>query len=82
MAKKTPIEDQYQLYLKRIGLTESMMHKAQKIQLRQTFFGAWGQFLLMIQEGDEMTDDQFETTIDSMMDELKSYWLSQKIKLN
>lgn len=82
MAKKTPIEDQYQLYLKRIGLTENMMHKAQKIQLRQTFFGAWGQFLLMIQEVDEMTDEVFEERMNSMTNELKEYWLSQKIKLN
>jgi len=82
MAKKTPIEEQYQLYLKRIGLPEKMMHPKQKVQLRQTFFGAWGQFLLMIQEGDEMTDEKFGENIDNMTNELKEYWLSQKIKLN
>lgn len=82
MAKKTPVEDQYQLYLKRIGLSEKMMHPQQKIQLRQTFFGAWGQFLLLIQEGDELSDDQFEEHMNSMMNELKAYWLTQKSKLN
>lgn len=82
MAKKTPVEDQYQLYLKRIGLSEKMMHPQQKVQLRQTFFGAWGQLLFVIQDGDELPDDKFEEHIDAMMAELKEYWKTQKSKMN
>lgn len=82
MAKKTPIEDQYQLYLKRICLTEKMMHHKQRIQLRQTFFGAWGQLLLEIQEGDALSEDNFEQYINDMTEELKAFWLKEKTRMN
>lgn len=82
MPKKTPVEDQYQLYLKRIGLSEKMMHPQQKIQLRQTFFGAWGQLLFVIQEGDELPDDKFEEHIDDMMSEMKEFWRKQTANRN
>ena len=50
MDKKFTIEAQYQLYLQRMSLDESKMHPIQKKQLKQTFYGAFGQLLIMMRE--------------------------------
>jgi hypothetical protein len=44
------LENQYQLYLKRIKLNEFEMMPIQKDQLRQTFIGACGQMLLLLRD--------------------------------
>lgn len=44
------IELQYQRFIHLIGLTEANMHPEQKRQLRQTFYGAWGQCLMCLRD--------------------------------
>ena len=51
MDKKFTIEHQYQLYLQRVNLEESKMHPLQKKQLKQAFFGAFGQLLILMRDG-------------------------------
>lgn len=61
--KKNPnlsIEHQYKLFLGRMSLSEETMHPQQKIQLKETFFGAFGQALIMMRDdigGLENEDD-------------------------
>lgn len=50
MMDKFSLEIQYQLYLQRIELKESEMHPVQKVQLRQAFFGACGQMILLLRD--------------------------------
>lgn len=44
------LENQYQMYLKRMALKESDMHKEQKKQLREAFFGACGQIIMLLRD--------------------------------
>ena len=47
---KFDLEYQYQLYLQKMALSEATMHPEQKIQLRNTFYGAIGQLLLLMRD--------------------------------
>lgn len=53
------LEEQYKLFLKRMALSERRMHPVQKVQLKQTFYGAIGQLLVIqrdvLSELDEQT---------------------------
>lgn len=44
------IAHQYQLYLVRMKLNEADMHPEQKIQVKQAFYGAFGQLLVLMRE--------------------------------
>ena len=52
------IESQYQLYLKRVNQVESEMHPQQKIQLRQTFYAACGQMLVLFRDEFSTLDEE------------------------
>jgi predicted membrane protein len=51
------IEEQYQVYLKQVGLEESKMIDVQRKQLRETFFGAFGIVSIILQDQDIKTTD-------------------------
>lgn len=72
------VESQYQLFLKRMQLIEANMHPEQAVQLRQTFYGAWGQCLFL--QRDEMTQlpepEQVEV-YDAQVKEMGIYWNTQ-----
>jgi hypothetical protein len=63
MQEYLTVEQQYQLYLKRVALSEDTMHPQQRIQLRQTFFGAWGQALIFMRD-DVGSEEDEERAID------------------
>lgn len=44
------IEEQYQAYLRRVGLLEAQLLPIQKQEIRRAFFGAWGQLLVCLEE--------------------------------
>ena len=44
------LEKQYQLYLERVGITESQMHPIQKIETKRAFMGACGQMLILLRD--------------------------------
>ena len=77
------LEHQYQLYLKRIALNEKNMHPEQKKQLRQTFFGACGQILILFR--DELAILQEDEAIEKMqymINQVSEYFLSINNKQN
>ncbi|AKD55049.1 hypothetical protein [Spirosoma radiotolerans] len=47
---KFNLDYQYALYLKRIKLDEATMHEEQKRQLKQAFYGACGQLLVLFRD--------------------------------
>lgn len=50
MNKQFDLEHQYQLYLKRVALSENTMHPQQKKQLKEAFMGACGQMLILLRD--------------------------------
>lgn len=63
------LEHQYQLFLHRMKLSENNMHPQQKIQLKQTFFGAVGQTLILFK--DELSNLEEDKAVWVMEDLLK-----------
>lgn len=81
--KKIDLEEQYQLYLGRVALNESTMHPEQKIQLRQTFFGAVGQFLILLENNiADMEEDDAVACLENCKDQVAQYFLSRTISEN
>jgi hypothetical protein len=77
------LENQYQLYLKRVALKESEMHYTQKKQLRQTFIGACGQLLLLLRdELGELEEDKAIETMQGMINQVSDYFLKETHKTN
>jgi hypothetical protein len=77
------LENQYQLYLKRVALKESEMHSEQQKQLRQTFIGACGQMLLLLRdEVGALEDDQAMEVMKDMLNQVSNYFLNQQSKSN
>jgi len=78
---KYDLENQYQLYLKRVGLVESKMAPLQKKQLRQTFMGAYGQLLMLLRDDiTKMEDNVAVLTIQNMFNQVANYFAKQVIQ--
>ena len=77
------LEDEYQLFLQRIGLKEADMHPQQKRQIKQTFYGAFGQCLVITR--DEITkfpEDQAIIELQNMFDQVGNFFLKEVHKQN
>ena len=76
--EKYNLEYQYQLFLKRMALTEATMHEQQKVQLRQTFFGAIGQFLILMQTDiADLEEDKAVEVFQSLENQVADYFLKE-----
>ena len=70
------LEEQYQLYLKRVALKESEMHPTQKKQLRQTFMGACGQMLLLLMDDlGKLEEPEAIEAMQNMLNQVSDYFL-------
>lgn len=69
------IENQYQLYLKRINLPEEQMHPKQKEQLKFTFYAAVGQTLLMLRDDTSaLPEGEAVEKLQGMIDEADAFF--------
>lgn len=77
------LEHQYQLYLERVALNEKKMHPEQKKQLRQTFFGACGQILILLRDDlSNLDESKAIDTMQDMINQVGNYFLSESNKTN
>lgn len=73
---KFDLEQQYQLYLKRVALNEKAMHPEQTKQLRQTFMGACGVMLMLLREDlAELEEKEAIEKLESMTDQVREYFV-------
>ena len=83
MDEKFTIEHQYQLYLKRVALDETTMHPEQRKQLKQTFFGACGQMIIMLRDDvGSLEEDKAVEVLESMKNEVGNFFLKITGKQN
>ncbi len=81
--KEFNLEHQYQLYLKRVALTEAEMHPEQKKQLRQAFMGACGQIILLLRdEVGKLEEDEAVKVMENMIEQVGNYFLKITNKQN
>ncbi len=72
------IEYQYQMYLRLVSLTEAGMHPEQRKQLREAFFGAAGQLLILFRDKLSLLDeDDGVEKLEAMIIEVEKYWTSK-----
>jgi len=77
------LEHQYQLYLQRMALSESTMHTQQKVQLRQTFFGASGQMLILLRdELSKLEEEKAMETLQDLINQVGDFFLAETNKMN
>lgn len=77
------LENQYQLYLKRVALKESEMHPTQRKQLRQAFMGACGQMLILLRdEVGALDENKAIEVMQGMIGQVSDYFLRETNKTN
>ena len=52
------VEKHYQFYLEKIQMSEEKMHPLQRAQIRQAWFGGFGQALLLLRDGISQIKDE------------------------
>lgn len=81
--KEFNLEHQYQLYLKRMELSENKMHPIQKKQIRQTFFGASGQMLILLRdEVSKLEEEEAIHLLQDMLNQVSNFFLAESNKMN
>lgn len=72
------LEHQYQLYLKRVALTESKMHPDQRRETRQAFMGACGQMIFLLRDELALLDeDKAIAVLEKMKNEVGNFFIKQ-----
>lgn len=80
---KFTLEEQYKFYLKKVGLSEDMMHPTQNIETKRTFYAAWGQLLMLLQNDIvELPEEKSVEILDDMIDEIGQFFLNEVEKQN
>ena len=77
------LEYQYQLYLTRTKLKETLMGPAQKKETRQAFMAACGQMLLLLRdEVSDMEEEQAAEIFQDMLQQVHDYFMKAANKSN
>lgn len=84
MSNPFDIEEQFQHYMKLVGLDKNRDKVApnQIAESRAVFYGAWGQLLVLLKE--DMPDDEEECRIifQNMMDQVLHFFTDRAAKAN
>lgn len=77
------IEHQFHLYLVRMGYSETRMPRDQYHQLKQAFFGGFGQSLtVMTVEVSELPESRAMSAIDGMINQVTAFFLAESLRDN
>lgn len=82
--QKFNLEHQYQLFLERMALSEDNMHPQQKVQLKQTFYGACGQMLVLFRDDIGSIKDEQEAvnTLKDMFNQVGQFFINETNQQN
>lgn len=77
------LDHQYQLYLKRVGLSETLMPPSQMRETKRAFMGACGQILIMLRDDvGKLEENDAITTLDSLINQVSNFWLTETKRVN
>lgn len=76
------LENQYKMYLQRVGLDENRMPRKQRVETKRAFFAACGQMLILLR--DEMPDDEKQAvdTMQDMFNQVANFFIAESNKQN
>lgn len=83
LRKQFNLEDRWKHYLQLIGLDESTLPEVQRAEMKRTFFGAIGQFILL--QRDEMSlldEDTGVEVFQHLMDQVGIFFLHESSRQN
>lgn len=81
--KQFDLEEQYKLYLQRMGLKEEKMHPQQKTETKRAFMGACGQMLLLLRdELSELPEHEAVKTMQSMLNQVGQFFINETNQSN
>lgn len=81
--KDFDVEYQYQQYLLRVGLNEYEMGDTQRQQLRQTFYAATGQTILLFRDDlPNLSDDEAVQAIKEMINQIANFFQKENGREN
>lgn len=70
------LETQFQNYLDKMGLKVTEMPLEQHQETKRAFFGAWGQFLVLLSNDvPELEEDEAVDQLKKMNEEVRRFWL-------
>ncbi|MGB3452928.1 MAG: hypothetical protein WBA59_03760 [Moheibacter sp.] len=80
---KFKIEDQYQQYLKKVGLKEENMHPTQRVETKRAFMAGCGQMLVLLRdEIGELEEDDAVEQMGSLLNQVSEFWIKESNQLN
>lgn len=83
MEDKFDLEVQYQFYLKKVGLTEKMMHPQQKTETKRAFFAACGQLLVLFRDDlTKLPDDAAVEKLSGMINQVAGFFITENNSMN
>ena len=77
--KKPQIQAQFDLYLEKMGLTQSQMSDVQYIETRRAFYAGFGQLLILLL-GDiaDMPEEESINTLDELLTESQEFFSKEE----
>lgn len=81
--EKYQIEYQFKLYLQRVGLAGKVLHPEQDKQLRQAFYGAFGQLLFLMRDDvSELDEDAAIAVLEDLKKQVGEFFLRENSRSN
>jgi hypothetical protein len=75
MKKEFNLEYQYQLYLERCGVRESMLGDIQAKEMKQAFYGACGQMLFLMRDDiAALEEDEAVEVLENIKNQIGNYF--------
>lgn len=82
-SEKFNLEKQYQLYLERVKLKEEEMHPIQRVQIKQCFYGAIGQILILLRdEVGELPEDEGAEQMQDFLNQVGNFFYKENNRTN
>lgn len=79
MEENLNLEQQYLFYLNKVNLKLDQMHPQQKIQVKQAFYGACGQMLILLRDTvGELNEEEAMKAFENLLNQVADYWTNPK----
>lgn len=79
MEENLNLEQQYLFYLNKVNLKIDQMHPQQKIQIKQAFYGACGQMLILLRDTvGGLSEEEAMKAFDNLLNQVANYWINPK----
>ncbi len=75
--KDYSLEEQYQLYLKLVKLTEDGMSSVQRNEMKQCFMAACGQMFILLQDISKLPEEEGFKILNDIGDQVDKYFANQ-----